>query len=142
MRLLAAREVSLSPLLPSCAIHAGRGGKTQAQLMGLQFQPTISASSTARRDFAKIHSRQLLRTLLFRLYHPECTACLPACLQFCLCHPHIRTVALLFPEVARTCSARTSLFLALLLGLLRDLPQGVSVHLFQRPLSPVASKES
>lgn len=50
--------------------------------------------------------------------------------------------ALLFPEVARTCPARTSLFLALLLSLLRDLRQGGSAHLFQRPLSPVSSKES
>lgn len=50
--------------------------KKSDQLMSLQFQPAISASSTARRDFAKIHIRQLLRTLLFCLYHPEHAVCL------------------------------------------------------------------
>lgn len=46
------------------------------QLVSLRFQPVISASSTARRDFAKIHIRQLLRTLLFCLYHPNHAVCL------------------------------------------------------------------
>lgn len=100
MWLLAAREVSPSPLLPSCAVPAGWGGKSQAQLMALQIQPMISASSTARRDFAKIHTRQLLRTLLFCLYHPEHAVCLPACLPLCLCDPPTKLVVLLFPEVA------------------------------------------
>lgn len=142
MWLLADREVSPSPLLPSCAIPAGQGCKSQAQLMGLKIHPEISASSTAGQDFAKIHIRQLLRTLLFCLYHPEHTVCLPTRLLLCLWDPHTKPVVLLFPEVARTCLARASLFLALLLALLRDLPLGGIAHLFQHPPSPVFSKES
>lgn len=54
-----------------------RPGKQKSdRLTGLRFQPAISASSTARRDFAKIHIRQLLRTLLFCLYHPKHAVCL------------------------------------------------------------------
>lgn len=59
-----------------------RPGKQKSdQLTGLRFQPAISASSTARQDFAKIHIRQLLRTLLFCLYHLEHAVCLSVCLS-------------------------------------------------------------
>lgn len=73
-----------SPLLPSWAVPAGQGGKSQAQLMGLQIQSMISAPSVARQDITKTHFRQLLRTLLFCLCHPEHAACLPPAL---LCSP-------------------------------------------------------
>lgn len=116
MWLLAAREVSPSPLLPSCAISAGQGGKSQPQLMSLQIQPTISASSEARKDFAKLHIRQLLRTLVFCLYQPENAVCLAACLPLCLCDPHIKPVALLFPEVTRTCSEEPAFFFGTSVG--------------------------
>lgn len=82
-----------------------RPGKQKSdQLTGLRFQPAISASSTARQDFAKIHIRQLLRTLLFCLYHPEHAVCLSVCLQ----DPAFEPVPLLFPWMARVWSRRNS----------------------------------
>lgn len=119
------------------------GKQKSDQLTGLRFQPEISASSTARRDFAKIHIRQLLRTLLFCLYHPEHAGWLAGCFPVCLSDPAFELVVLLFPGVARACSARTSLFLALLPAHPRDsLPQGVEVSSLRHSECPSVSPPS
>lgn len=47
---------------------------------GFMIPDCNSASSTARQDFAKIHIRQLLSTLVFCLYHLKHAVCLSVCL--------------------------------------------------------------
>lgn len=79
--------------------------KKSDQLMSLQFQPAISASSTAR--------RVLPRYILGSCSGHCCFVCttlsmLSVCLVVCLCDPAFQSLALLFPRATRTWLVRTN----------------------------------